>query len=87
MSNFTLLVIGATATAFVAAGGYTLFPREWYDPGCNLKGNISIGSGERIFHAPGQYDYDATNIRRDYGERWFCSEEDARAAGWRKAGR
>jgi hypothetical protein len=87
MGNFTLLVIGATATAFVAAGGYTLFPREWYDPGCNLKGNISIGSGERIFHVPGQSDYDSTNIRRDYGERWFCSEEDARAAGWRKAGR
>ncbi|UIK04830.1 hypothetical protein [Neorhizobium galegae] len=87
MSNFTLLVISVSALAFVAAGGYTVVPRELFDPSCNIKGNISIGSGERIYHVPGQYDYASTNIRRDYGERWFCSEVDARAAGWRKAGR
>lgn len=53
---------------------------------CNIKGNISIGSGERIYHVPGQHYYDDTVIRLDYGERWFCSEADARAAGWRRAG-
>lgn len=87
MSNFALFVIGASAAVFLATGGYTLLPRELYDPNCDIKGNISIGSGERIYHVRGQYDYASTNIRHDYGERWFCSEEDARAAGWRKAGR
>ncbi|MDQ0562010.1 hypothetical protein QO004_003811 [Rhizobium mesoamericanum] len=53
---------------------------------CNIKGNVSINSGERIYHVPGQHYYEATKISPEYGERWFCSEEEARAAGWRKAG-
>jgi hypothetical protein len=52
---------------------------------CNIKGNVSIGSGERIYHVPGQHYYNATKISPKYGERWFCSEEEARAAGWRRA--
>lgn len=53
--------------------------------GCNIKGNVSINSGGRIFHVPGQSRYQDTRIRHIYGERWFCSEGAARAAGWRKA--
>ncbi len=53
---------------------------------CNIKGNVSIDSGERIYHVPGQDYYEATKISPQYGERWFCSEQEARAAGWRKAG-
>lgn len=87
MSHFTILVIAASAITFIASGGYTLTPREWYDPACNIKGNISINSGERIYHVKGQEFYRATKISPQYGERWFCSEEDARTAGWRKAGR
>lgn len=54
---------------------------------CNIKGNVSINSGERIYHVPGQRDYASTVIRPEYGERWFCTEHQARAAGWRRAGR
>jgi endonuclease YncB( thermonuclease family) len=54
--------------------------------GCVLKGNISAG-GKRIFHSPGQHDYDATRIDPAKGERWFCSAAEARAAGWRAAAR
>ena len=54
--------------------------------GCTVKGNISIGSGERIYHVPGQHDSDETVIRYEFGERYFCSEADARAAGWRRSG-
>lgn len=53
--------------------------------GCNIKGNVSINSGERIYHLPGQEFYAATTIRPEYGERWFCSEAEARSAGWRKS--
>lgn len=50
--------------------------------GCVIKGNIS-GSGDRIYHLPGSSSYGATRIDTSKGERWFCSEEEARAAGWR----
>ncbi len=55
------------------------------NPGCKIKGNISLNSGERIYHVPGQEHYAKTRISVSKGERWFCSEVEARAAGWRKA--
>jgi endonuclease YncB( thermonuclease family) len=53
--------------------------------GCVIKGNIS--SNGRIYHRPGQEHYERTRIRPETGERWFCSEAEARAAGWRPARR
>jgi len=53
--------------------------------GCSIKGNISKNTGERIYHTPGQEYYSQTRIDLNSGERWFCSEADARAAGWRKS--
>lgn len=55
------------------------------DRACALKGNIS-GNG-RIVHAPGQEHYNATRIDTSRGERWFCSLDEAIAAGWRPARR
>lgn len=51
---------------------------------CRIKGNIN-GSGERIYHVPGQQHYADTRIDAPRGERYFCTESEARAAGWRKA--
>lgn len=56
-------------------------------PSCTIKGNVSMTSGQRIYHSPGQLDYDATIIRSRNGERWFCSPEEAERAGWRRASR
>ena len=56
------------------------------DRACTIKGNIS-SKGHRIYHIPGQVDYDRTGIREDKGERWFCSTREAEAAGWRAAKR
>ncbi|MYE10512.1 MAG: thermonuclease family protein [Gammaproteobacteria bacterium] len=53
---------------------------------CAIKGNVSR-SGARIYHVPGGASYDATRISEDKGERWFCSEAEARDAGWRRARR
>jgi hypothetical protein len=50
--------------------------------GCNIKGNISAG-GERIYHLPGTRDYERTRVDDRAGERIFCSEDEAKAAGWR----
>lgn len=54
--------------------------------GCDIKGNISR-TGQRIYHLPGQKDYDKTRISEIKGERWFCSEAEASNAGWRRARR
>ena len=51
---------------------------------CVIKGNIS-SSGERIYHLPGQRYYDKTVISWSKGERWFCTEQEAVRAGWRKS--
>lgn len=53
---------------------------------CDIKGNVS-SSGERIYHTPGQKYYGDTVISALRGERMFCSEAEARAAGWRPARR
>jgi len=50
--------------------------------GCPIKGNISK-SGEKIYHPPWSPWYSRTKISEDKGERWFCSEDEAIAAGWR----
>jgi hypothetical protein len=49
--------------------------------GCRIKGNISQSG--RIYHVPGSPFYDQTRIDESKGERWFCTEAEARAAGWR----
>lgn len=51
------------------------------DAACRIKGNVSASG--RIYHLPGSRDYAATRISTRRGERWFCSEADALAAGWR----
>ena len=50
-----------------------------------IKGNISLSTGEKIYHVPGGDFYDKTVISEDKGERWFCTEAEALATGWRKS--
>jgi hypothetical protein len=50
--------------------------------GCAIKGNIN--KKNRIYHVPCSKHYEVTEIRPEDGERWFCSEIEAKAAGWRK---
>ncbi len=58
---------------------------EWEYSG-TVKG-IVTGKGERIYHVPGDPRYDQTEIDPAKGERWFGSEKEARAAGWRSPSR
>jgi endonuclease YncB( thermonuclease family) len=53
-------------------------------PECIIKGNVNR-KGERIYHLPGQLNYAQINMTKGLGERWFCTEAEADAAGWRKA--
>ena len=51
--------------------------------GCPIKGNISRNG--KIYHTPWSQWYDRTKISQNKGERWFCNEAEAIAAGWRPA--
>ena len=53
-------------------------------PGCLIKGNVSR-NGQRIYHVPGDRTYDRVRMDKGSDKRWFCTEEQAVAAGWRKA--
>lgn len=83
-----LLPIAAAATIGIGLG-IALAKPEWREAvGCYLageiKGNIS-DQGERIYHLEGQQYFAETSINFLAGERHFCSEADARAAGWRRS--
>lgn len=54
---------------------------------CNnpeIKGNIGT-TGEKIYHMPNQQHYNITKIDTKTGEKMFCTEDDAKAAGWRRS--
>ena len=51
--------------------------------GCAIKGNVS--NRGHIYHVPWSAWYDKVKIEAGRGERWFCSEAEAQAAGWRAA--
>ncbi len=55
--------------------------------GCVIKGNISRRNKkkQKIYHLPWFKSYKRTRINRKKGERWFCSEQEAVQAGWRRA--
>ncbi|MCP1835114.1 hypothetical protein J2R76_003450 [Bradyrhizobium sp. USDA 4532] len=78
---------GLAIFAAVLGLSFLVFVALDYAPallGCPIKGNLSA-AGERIYHLPGQMYYSQTRINWFRGERWFCSEASALAAGWRKA--
>ncbi|MDV7145271.1 thermonuclease family protein [Tropicimonas sp. TH_r6] len=98
--KYSLDYVDAEKNAFLAARGLWQgehLPPEAYRAGktpqsqpkpvsgCAIKGNISKSG--RIYHMPGQRDYAATRISESKGERWFCTEAEAQAAGWRAARR
>ncbi len=49
--------------------------------GCPIKGVIQ--RGRKIFVLPYSADYAGVSIRADRGERWFCTADEAVAAGFR----
>ena len=51
-------------------------------PGCRIKGNISL-AGNKFYHLPSEKNYKQIIIQPEKGERWFCTEAEAQANGWR----
>jgi len=55
-------------------------------PECTIKGNVN-GAGECIYHTPKSRWYAQIKMQVSKGTRWFCSVEDAEAAGCRETRR
>jgi len=55
-------------------------------PDCTIKGNVN-SSGECIFHQPTSRWYAKIKMNIAKGTRWFCSVEEAEAAGCRETRR
>jgi endonuclease YncB( thermonuclease family) len=55
-------------------------------PECTIKGNVN-GAGECIYHTPASRWYAKIKMQVSKGTRWFCSVEDAEAAGCRETKR
>ncbi len=75
--TYTLILILAPAIALAEISG----------PARVVDGDTLEVAGERIYHVPGGAYYDRTKISPAKGERWFCTEEEAQAAGWRRSKR
>ncbi|MBQ6508042.1 MAG: hypothetical protein IJI07_01090 [Flexilinea sp.] len=68
---FLLIILAVFGTAFA-------------QDECLIKGNIN-SKGQKLYHLPGWPSYNSTKIDTSQGERWFCTEEEAVAAGWAPA--
>src|SRR3979411_1022213 len=55
-------------------------------PDCTIKGNVNT-SGECIYHTPASHWYAKINMNVAKGTRWFCSVDEAEAAGCRETRR
>jgi endonuclease YncB( thermonuclease family) len=55
-------------------------------PDCTIKGNVN-GAGECIYHTRASRWYAQIKMQISKGTRWFCSVEDAEAAGCRQTKR
>jgi endonuclease YncB( thermonuclease family) len=82
------------AKAGIWAGGEAERPSEfrakvWEEAkrrapdGCPIKGLVA--GRERVYVLPWSPDYERGRIQKARGERWFCSEQEALAAGWKPA--
>jgi endonuclease YncB( thermonuclease family) len=78
-------ILGAISVP-IAAQSKLLAPAsaaEAPSPDCIIKGNINR-NGDRIYHMPGDSSYGKIDMSAGR-KHWFCSEDEAKAAGWRAA--
>lgn len=52
---------------------------------CLIKGNVEKHSKTKSYYFPGCANYQITIVEKDLGEDWFCTEEEAQAAGFVKS--
>ena len=58
---------------------------RWANTACIIRGKIAA-DGNRFYYVPTDPTYDTLIVNPSQGDRTFCSDEEARAAGWRRPG-
>ncbi len=53
-------------------------------PKCNIKGNLGNSKNTKIYYLPDCGVYPNTQVQLYLGDQWFCSETQAKKAGFRK---
>ena len=53
--------------------------------GCTIKGNYRSADNTRIYHTSDCYNYNKITIKPGTTDRWFCTEEEAKLAGFKKS--
>nr|WP_246709092.1 MULTISPECIES: thermonuclease family protein [Bradyrhizobium] len=84
--NRSTIVVGATLVPIDAQEVLlgSLLLAEPPSSECLIKGTLER-NGERTYRVPGQRGYEQIDMTKKGGERWLCSEAEAKATGWRKA--
>ena len=49
---------------------------------CKIKGTTN-SKGEQVYYLPSAQRYPLMQVKKSRGDRWFCSEKEAKDAGWR----
>ena len=86
--NKKTTILGATkppenaSTILLASASGSVAP----SPDCTIKGNVNR-SGECIYHTPASRWYAKIEMKISKGTRWFCSVDEAEAAGCRETRR
>ena len=84
--NTKTVILGAFSVP-IAAQAMLLAPSATEgapSPECTIKGNVNR-NGERIYHMQNQRFYARIRMEKGTDKRWFCTPEEAEAAGWRRA--
>ncbi|MFH1561162.1 MAG: thermonuclease family protein [Patescibacteria group bacterium] len=55
------------------------------NPDCTIKGNVSKTDNKKTYHFPGCGRYQDIPIELDLGDQWFCTEQEAKKAGFTKS--
>ena len=54
--------------------------------GCVIKGNVRPSYKTKLYTLPGCESYNITIVQKDQGDQWFCTEAEAKKAGFSLAG-
>jgi hypothetical protein len=57
----------------------------YHKPNCDIKGEIYIEWNDKVYFLPNSKSYGAVNMNDPYTHRWFCTENEATAGGWKKS--
>jgi len=81
----TLKIEQSESTAKLAGRGVWSSFCQTKKEGCLIKANYREADNSRIYHTPDCYNYKKITIKAGTSDRWFCNEEEAKVAGFRKS--